>query len=329
MILALFVLALFLFPIKKVTSAQTALCGIVGVAWSPNGSMIAGVGTQGFLRVWDAETKDTLFTFPKQERTVFDVVWSPDSDKIASSGGDTTIRIWNIADPDYTPGELIASFEGHRDWPMSLAWSPDGTRLASASFDEEFTLKVWDVMDFQPAPITQQKTSSLYDVAWTPDSKYLAVGSAAGLLVFDATLNILPFAVPEDYRIGLGWEIFAVAWNPDGTQIAGSEKTGYDESAKNLIHIWDVGTKTEVWTLEGHTDYIQSLVWNSDGTLLASASEDQTVRVWDVASGQSIATFENPKDVGTTGIAWSPDGGYLAFGGSNDTLIIVSTAEFR
>src|SRR5687767_10152938 len=107
---------------------------IIAVDWSPDGSMIAGAGTNGLLGVWDAITLELLFSLPSHMDSATDVAWSPDGTKLATGGQVSSpqwrsvIRIWS------RDGELITELtvDGYRI--TALAWSPDGAMLAGGSY---------------------------------------------------------------------------------------------------------------------------------------------------------------------------------------------------
>jgi WD40 repeat protein len=109
------------------------------VAWSPDGTRLAGAGVDGTVRIWDAASGRLLQTHSGHSGTVVSVAWSPDGTRLASGGWDRTVRIW-----DATSGRPLGAppLKVHTRAVSSVAWSPDGTRLASASTDH--TVRLWD-----------------------------------------------------------------------------------------------------------------------------------------------------------------------------------------
>ena len=314
-ICALLLLIILVVP-SRLGQAQE-FTGLVAVSWSPDGTMIAGGGPYGLLKVWDTDG-NVLIEFPKTGGTIAAVAWNPDSTQIASSasGSDKVIRVWNVNNPNFPTGELIATFEGHRDMTFSISWSPDGSQLASGSI-EEGIIKIWDTVGFQEEPVSQQSTANIYQVAWNPNGRQIAIASGAGVLIFPSSLGI-PYAKADDYRVGLNKYTFTISWSPDGTQLASGDEEGN-------IGIWDVSSKELLRAISGHTDYISALAWNLDGLYLASASADNTVAVWDIATGRQIGKYSNEKNVATLSISWSPDGEHLAYGGNQETAPIIVT----
>ena len=116
--------------------------------------------------------------------------------------------------------------------------------------------------------------------------------------------------------------IRSVAFSPDGTLLASG---AYDETVK----LWDVETKENIATLEGHTDGVTSVAFSPDGTMLASAYYDDPLKLWDVATGAIIATLEGDTDWvnSVNSVAFSPDGTILA-AGSWDTVKLFDVAPY-
>ena len=110
-----------------------------------------------------------------------------------------------------------------------------------------------------------------------------------------------------------------MAFSPDGTMLASGSWGG-------TIRLWDVATRTEVATLEGHTDWVTSVVFSPDGTALVSGAWDNTVRLWDVATGDSVATFRrHPNPVFS--LAFLPYSTTLASGGTW-TVVLWDMSEY-
>ena len=91
-----------------------------------------------------------------------------------------------------------------------------------------------------------------------------------------------------------------MVFSPDGTRLASA-------SADGTVKLWNVATREEIATLEGHEDQVWSVVFSPDGRLLASASLDRTVKLWNVATGLNIATLEGHEDW-VWSVVFSPDG---------------------
>ncbi len=126
---------------------------VVALAWEPGGNRIASAGGDGLVRVWDADTEQTLLTYRGHPwlfekvnwpPTIYNIAWSPEGLRLASAGDGTKVYVWDAA-----TGQTIAVYEGHSGLlanVSALAWSPDGTRIASAcsAAGIDKTVHVWD-----------------------------------------------------------------------------------------------------------------------------------------------------------------------------------------
>lgn len=192
---------------------------------------------------------------------------------------------------------------------LSVAWSPDGRRLATGSQDT--TATVWDATSGRALLNMYGQSASVSSVAWSPDGTLLAVGSG------DHTARIWDAQTGRELRVLRGHTdaVYSVAWSPDGTRLA----TG---SGDNTAKVWHSETGKELMTLlRGHIGAVYTVAWSPAGNRLATAGLDGTAVVWDVAEGARVLTFSGR---GTSpnsfyGVAWSPDGMRLATGSADNT----------
>ena len=152
-------------------------------------------------------------------------------------------------------------------------------------------------------------------VAYSPNGDVLAVATSIGMELWDAHTH---------ERTGVletGSWILSVAFSPDGATLASASR---DET----VRLWDIASRREIVTLQGHTDWVWSVAFSPDGATLASGGDDATVRLWDVASRQEIATLQGHTRL-VWSVAFSSHGAMLASGSRDETVKLWDVASRR
>lgn len=229
---------------------------------------------------------------------------------------------------------LLRALAGHNGRVNSVAWSPDGTRLASGSDDG--AVCVWDPASGLVVAVLTGHDGGVSSVAWSPDSIRLASGGDDGVIrIWDPARGLELAALaghggrPMMVRLLNGTErvwrpgpeaaakspagggVRALAWSPDGDRLASG---GGDGS----VRVWDPSSRREVARRHNDRDDtgVWSLAWSPDSTKLA-ADDRGSVVVWDWSTG-SESDFWTGQGLTVWSIAWSPDGTRLACGGNHD-----------
>ncbi|MCX6719307.1 MAG: choice-of-anchor D domain-containing protein [Candidatus Taylorbacteria bacterium] len=208
----------------------------------------------------------------------------------------------------------MATLKGHNDAVRSVSFSPDGSLLASGSYDK--TIKLWDVKSGTNIATLKGHNDAVHSVSFSPDGSLLASGSG-GYFFSGSVDNTVKLWDVKSYKKIATLEghtdcVESVAFSPDGSLLASGS---WDETVK----LWDVKSRTNITTLEGYINWVNSVAFSPDGNLLASGSNDSRIKLWDVKSRTNIATLE-----GHTGsvnsVAFSPDGTMLASGSDDETV---------
>ena len=265
-----------------------------GVAFSPDGRLLATASWDETARLWDPATREHQRTLTGHDHAVTDVAFSPDGRLLATASWDNTARLWDPA-----TGEQRRTLTGHTDVVWAVAFSPDGRLLATAGSDG--TARLWD-----PATGEQRRTLTghaheVSAVAFSPDGRLLATAD------IDGTARLWDPATGEQRRTltGHAHDVTDVAFSPDGRLLATASSDG-------TARLWDPATGEQRRTLTGHTDEVWAVAFSPDGRLLATASRDGTARLWDPATGGNcLRTLTGHTDE-VYGVAFSPDGRLLA-----------------
>ena len=186
------------------------------------------------------------------------------------------------------------TIKSHEAEIWRLAFSPDGTKLASASQDG--TAKVWDTRTGKELLVFDgHETGGVNSVAFSPDGKRLATAGD------DKTVRVWNAATGQELLTLSGHTdaVVDVAFSPDGQHIASA-------SVDQTATVWDAENGRKLVTLRGHTDVIVHAFFSPDGNRLFTSSFDETVRLWDVKTKEELLTFPG------FGLAFSPDGRRLA-----------------
>jgi WD40 repeat protein/serine/threonine protein kinase len=291
------------------------------VAFSPDGALIASGSADTTIRLWDAATGAPVGE-PLEGNTdiVFAVAFSPNGDLVASGGGDATVRLWDAA-----TGEPVGEPRmGHTNYVLALAFNERGL-LVSGGADNQIFL--WAPASEEPLFSFQtDHTNWIRSLAFDPSGQVLASASADGTIRLWNPLSGLEIGQP---LAGHTDEVWGVTYSPDGQTLISA---GADQA---LIR-WDMNPQYETLgqLVTGHAETIASVAFSPDGTLFASASgdaaigEDNTVRLWDAASGQEVALLEGHGGP-VTSVAFSPDGLLLASASADQTIILWDVLTHR
>ncbi len=287
------------------------------LAFSPSGSTLAeATRSQNSpactLRLWDisalgkgGQGKPRLSTTLVTKGSLSALAFDPRGRSLAIADEPGSVRLWH---PPFDPTPKVISHAPDEAW--CVAFSPDGKALVSGGDNERLQapLRLSDPMTGKTLWTSRGHQALVSCVAWSPDGQWIASGS------YDNTVR-LTRAVSGQVDVTLRGHtapVRCLAFSPDGRLLASA---GRDRS----VILWDVPRRMRLQTFLGHTDEIRGLVFLPDGQHVVSAGLDKSVRTWQVG-GEAVSRLES--DSGIDGLAVSPDGALLAWGGEDGLTIV-------
>ncbi|MFF7364790.1 WD40 repeat domain-containing protein [Streptomyces sp. NPDC008125] len=299
---------------------------VEGIAWSPDGESIATGSGDHTARIWDARTGALKLLVRGHSDYVWNLAWSQDSRILASASSDHTVRLVRADD-----AKTLAVLRGHSDTVWGVAWSPTGAQLATSSTDgtasvwdlyprgaetvaahghggpvnqavwsaderrfatasDDGTVRVWNAADGAPAGTPTVLGDRVWSVAWSSLHNRLAFTTNDGLFrIADGTGATLAESRGE--------VVEACAWSPQGDRIATG---GHDGTVRVRAD-----TGEELTVLTGHQDWVGRIAWSAGGRYLASASDDRTCRLWDVAESRELTVLRGHENY-VDDVSWAP-----------------------
>ncbi|HKB03464.1 MAG TPA: WD40 repeat domain-containing protein, partial [Gemmataceae bacterium] len=270
---------------------------IGSAAFSPDGKLLAAIGRKPnewdyAVAVWDAGTGKLVRRITGVETTASCLAFSPDGRHLAVG----TIQRLAVQLFDVVSGKEVRRF---RSWPgvFTVAFSADGKRLAAAR--SIGTASVWDVETGKPTAASADPGAYVLDLRYVGPDRLLVVSDDAVLYDWKSGTAVERSAEPR----GPAFDHYAVS--PDRRLLAVPNWTGE-------IRLYDARTGAELRQLNGHTNLAEPVQFSADGARLFSRGHDQTVGVWDVATGKSIHRFDLGNAASGDVLAVSPDGRWVA-----------------
>jgi WD40 repeat protein/energy-coupling factor transporter ATP-binding protein EcfA2 len=309
---------------------------VQSVSFSPDGTLVASSSYDKTIKIWSIFSKKVT-TLQGYKHTIWDVSFSPNNQFLISASGDKEVRLWNLAKNSFQP------FKAHNAPVSSASFSPDGKVFITADIDglmilwnlqnisypkkiesrnggirqirfntnpnycqfaetstKEGKLTLWNCEEFELQKATiQANLSDVYSFSFDPNADRLVTSSRNGVIsIFRLNGQLIQ-------HLQQAQEAFATSVNfsIDGQIIAASMSNGD-------LKVWD-RSGNFIQGFQAHNTRANSISFNSSG-LLASASDDKTVKVWQLTSPLFKSTVSNAHQKSVRYVSFNPDGNLIA-----------------
>jgi WD40 repeat protein len=324
-----------------------------------DGSRIASSSDDRTVRYWNARTGEPLAVLCGHTNAVTQAAFREKEGEIVSVSEDG-LRLWDLAG-----AESDHALSGHESFVYSVAYFPDGKRVASAAWDG--TARIWNPTSGRELlRLDHGKERYVVSVAVHPGGKFLATiareegESEMSVRLWDAETG----RMVHRWSMSASWHDGRLAFDPAGDVLVAGDWRGRVhiwsvqthaevatfectqvavkdlafnpdgrflavacDSGDNSIRIWDAKTWKHLQTLQGHVAGVYSLAWNREGTMLASGSLDRTARLWDTRSWEDAGNLKNGTNV--YGVAFTADGRSLLCAGGDNLIRAWDVAKGR
>jgi hypothetical protein len=251
------------------------LPSVTALMFAADGKWLA-VGSYGTIAIWDL-AKGELIKSIDTSGAVHSLALTNDGTRLAAAGGQPA-RAGEVLIFDTANWQLVATLTEHSDVVYDAAFSPDGTKLATASLDK--TVRIWSMPDAKPLQVLKGHSDFVYGVTFTPDGKHLLSCSK------DRSIKVHDAETWETERTlsGHNEEVLAIATSGDSYNVVSAGK-------EPQLRWWIIENGQNNRSMSGHTGYVNQIVFSHDGQRIASAGQDKQVRIWDGSDGKLLRTI--------------------------------------
>jgi WD40 repeat protein len=294
-----------------------------GVAYFPNGREFISISEDTSILMWDLTANTVLNSFNDHDAPVFAIAISGDGEMMFTGADDGVARLWDLKNSEQT-----IVFSGHQSSDVRLGtvvgvYGKDDLTVLSGSYDG--TLRLWSRATGLTIQEFRGHTDLVYDVALASDNTTALSASADDKAILWDTNT----GTPIFELIGHEIDVLSVAYLPNNQQVVTGDENG-------AIILWDI-SGTEATVIRqfgpkvgkddvGHTAQIYDIAISPDGTQILSASGDQTLLLWDIATGSVLGEYKGHGS-SVRSVAFNSEGTLAVSGEDNGGVIIWNVAD--
>ncbi len=284
--------------LPKGAKARLGKGSVREVAYSPDGNRLAVASGTG-IWLYDAHTGKELSLLTGHTGSVLTAAFSPDGTTIASGSIDDTVMLW-----DAGTGLHKHTLIGHKGAVTGVVFSSDGKILASSSMDT--TIRVWDAVTGELKTVSDGMPSSILGIVFSPGDDIIAGwGGMKKIYLLDVATGKQKDIIKTEKHVS------SVVFSPDGGKIVLGGVTS--------IQILDMATGVYTGKLTGHRSNVTHISLSPDGSILASASLDKTIKLWDF--NEEYRWHSSRYNAQTTLLKGQTEWYHVAFSPDSNTLV--------
>lgn len=199
----------------------------------------------------------------------------------------------------------VLALIGHTDLVVGVAYSPDGQRIVTASYDG--SARIWDAASGEPLLVLRGHASAVRSAAFSADGRRIVTAS------YDKTARLWGATSGELLLVLTGHtgRVRSAALSPDGRHVVTASEDG-------TARLWDASSGEQLEVLAGHVGYLRSAAFSADGRRIVTAADDGTARLWDATTGRQLLVLSGHSGAVDTA-AFSPNGQRVVTGSEDKT----------
>jgi WD40 repeat protein len=237
--------------------------------FSPDGKRLATLPEKGIIKIWDSETGNMLLGLEDFSNSTISIAFSPDGKCLATGNKAGVVKTW-----DLETGKVKLAMRGHSDYVNCVVFSPDGKQLATGAGSRDKIAKIWDLETNSEVPTLKGK-DHVIGITFLPGGKLLKTeyNNKTGE-IWDLETGRVVSLLKHNLKY-----LRSTIISPDRKFMV----SGLTDDNETKIWDFEKGNKI-VMTLKGHSDRVLSFAFSPDGKRLATGSEDNTVRIWEITA---------------------------------------------